>query len=363
MSVTIPTVAAIRAQIVADIEGRIGTAVPILPKAFVRVLAVALAGLLSGIYRYAAWVYKQIFPATADEAALILKGEEYGVTRLAAVRWDGTATATGTAGTLIPSGTLWTLAGLVYSQKADATIAGGGSIAVSLECLTAGIAGNPDALDEFAIVTPLADVDSTAVYLATVIEGEDEEDIEDYRTRVLERIREQPQGGAAADYVGWAREVAGVVKAFAFRTGAGYVTVYPLQAVTGVSRIPAAGKITEVQDYVGAVERRPMCANVLAAAMDELGVDFTITGLDPTDADTQDAIESALQTYLYAAYPLQYPDEPGATNIVSVAAAWAIIAAAGATASAVTMLVDGNPATAYTLADDEIVTLGTVTWA
>ena len=103
-----------------------------------------------------------------------------------------------------------------------------------------------------------------------------------------------PQGGAAPDYVGWAREVAGIVKAFAFRTGAGYVTVYPLQAITGADRIPAAPKIAEVEAYVGADERRPLCANVVGAAMVELDVDITITGLAPNDAETKANIQAAL---------------------------------------------------------------------
>lgn len=362
MAVTIPTVAQIRDQIISDIEGRIGTTIPILPKAFVRVLAVACAGVLSLLYRYAAWVYRQIFPQTADAEALVRIGGQYALSRLPAVRTVATATATGTTGITIPAGTLWTLAGLVYSQTLDATLAAGVAT-ITLECTVSGAEGNPTAGDEFAIVTPQVDVDSTAAYVATPTEGEDQEAIEDFRTRVVARIQNQPQGGAAADYVGWAREVAGIVKAFAFHTGDGQVTIYPLQAITGVDRIPAAAKITEVEDYVGAEERRPLCANVFALAMTELDVDITITDLTPSDAATKAAIQAAIVAYLYAAYPRQYTDEVGATDVVAVAAIWAAIVAAGATASAVDMLVDGNPATAYTMDEDEIVALGALTWA
>jgi uncharacterized phage protein gp47/JayE len=172
-------------------------------------------------------------------------------------------------------------------------------------------------------------------------------------------MQSQPQGGAAPDYVKWAREVAGVVKALAFNISAGNVTVYPLQAITGTGRIPAAGKITEVTNYLAATERRPLCATVTAAAMTELANNVTITGLSPNDAATKAAIVASLTTYHYAAYPKQYPDEPNPTATLSVAAIWGAIAAAGATATAVSMSLGVN----YTLANGEIVKLGTVSWA
>lgn len=361
--VTIPTVAQIRQQIIADIEGRIGTTIPILPKAFIRVLATALAGALALLYRVAAWVYRQIFPQTADEEALLRQGERYGIIRIAAVRAKVTATATGDNTTIIPAGTLWVATdGQVYSQTEAAEIAAG-TATITVEALTAGDAGNRENGDILTIASPIAGLDAESTVASTLTMGEDQEAIEDYRTRVIERMQNAPQGGAAPDYVAWAREVAGIVKAFAFRTGPGYVTVYPLQAITGADRIPAPAKIAEVEAYVGADERRPLCANVVGGTMTELDVDIEITDLDPNDAETKANIQAALEAYLYAAYPRQYIDEPAPTDIVSIAAIWAAVAAAGATASAITMLVDGNPATAYTLAEDEIVTLGSLTWA
>src|SRR4030042_357699 len=131
--VTIPTVAQIRQQIIADIEGRIGPTRPVLPKAFLRVLATALAGALALLYRVAAWVYRQIFPQTADDEALARIGERYNILRIAAVRAKVTATATGDDTTIIPAGTLWVAAdGQVYSQTEDAEIdAGPASIPVA----------------------------------------------------------------------------------------------------------------------------------------------------------------------------------------------------------------------------------------
>lgn len=364
MPVTIPTVSEIREQIISDIEAQIGVTVPILPKAFVRVLATVLAGGRHLLYRLARWIYQQIFPQTADAEALLRVGGRYGIIRTPAVRARLTATATGEEDTEIPSGTLWVGAanGLTYEQTADATIASG-TATVTVECLTAGADGNLEDAETLTLATPIAGLDSEATIASTVVTGVDQEDIEDYRTRVLQRMQNQPQGGAAPDYIGWAREVAGIVKAFAFRTAAGYVTVYPLQATTGADRIPSTEKIQEVEDYLNSVERRPLCANVLAEAMTKLTVDIEITGLSPSDATTKARIESALEDWLYAAYPQQYVDEVNPTNKLSVAAIWGIIWAAGAIATAVSMEVDSTPYTNYTLADDEIVKLGSLTWS
>ncbi len=362
--VTIPTVAQIRQQIIADIEARIGTTIPLLPKAFIRVLATALAGIAALLYRVAAWVYRQIFPQTADDEALMRQGERYAIIRIAAVKARLTATATGDNDTVIPTGTLWvSAASLVYQQTVEAIIAGG-TATITVECLTAGDAGTLSVGAVLTIASPIAGLNSTATVASVVTTGEDQEALEDYRTRVMERMQNAPQGGAAPDYVAWAREVAGIVKAFAYNTAAGYVTVYPLQAITGTARIPAAGKITEVQDYVSAAERRPLCANVLAAAMTELSVTVTITGLSPNDAATKTAVQATLTAYFYAAYPKQYPDEPAPTDKLSVAAIWAAVAAAGAVASAAEMNVPGVGATtSYQLGNAQIAKLGTLSWA
>ena len=359
MPITIPTIATIRDQIISDIEGKLGVTVPLLPKAALRVIASALAGALALLYRVARWAYTQIFPQSADSDALVLIGSRYGITRTPAVRAKLTATATGVNDTVIPAGTLWvSSAGVVYSQEADATISAG-TATLTIEALLAGADGNLANGLTANVASPIAGLDSAATIASTTIEGEDQEELEDLRTRVLQRMQSQPQGGAAPDYVGWAREVAGIVKAFAFNISAGNVTVYPLQAITGASRIPSGAKITEVQDYVSASERRPLCATVTAAAMTELTANVTITGLLPNDAATKAAIVASLTAYFYAAYPRQYPDESNPTDILSVAAIWAAVAAAGATATAVALSLGTN----YTLDEDEIVKIGTVSWA
>jgi len=359
LSVSIPTVAEIKAQIITDIETSIGATIPIMPKAFVRVLATALAGVIHLAYRFGLWVYKQIFAATADIEALISKAAEYGMTRNAAISAILTATVTGTTGITIPAGTLWsTAAGVVYEQE-DAITLTAGTGTITIAALTGGIIGNLANGLLVTLASPISGVDADATIASTVTTGEDAEAVEDFRTRLVERIRFRPGVGTAVDYIRWAREVTGIVKAFAFNTAPGQVTVYPLLAITGASRIPAAGKITEVQDYLNVVTRKPLGAEVLAAAMTEIPVDLELSALVPDSAGLRTEIEDAIEAYLYTRYPRQYTDEV-ATNIVSLASLYGVASDTGAQSITIA---SSSMGAGLTLDDDEIVTLGTVTWS
>jgi uncharacterized phage protein gp47/JayE len=360
--ITIPTVAAIRDQIIADIEGRIGQTVPTLPKAFFRVLATALAGAIALLYRFGAWVYDQIFPQTAGAEALTRIGEQYGIVRSPSVAAILTATATGTTGTIIQAGTLWQAGGIVYRQQADAEIIAG-TTTISIEAQTTGDATNQAAGSILGLVTPVAGVDTDATVASTTTTGEDAEAVETYRARIMTRLSRRPQGGASADYVTWALEVPGIVKAFAFRTAPGDVTVYPLVALSG-TRIPDAGKLAEVAAYLQDTHRRPLCADVYAVAMTERTISVTVATLQPNTVEMRQAIEAAWTALMLRRFPLQYTDEVNPTNYISASDLFGEASGAGARTVEFSMYIDGTvpPITYHALANNEIAKLETVTW-
>lgn len=364
MAVTIPTAAELKAQIIADVEGALGQSVPILTRAFVRVLAGALAGIQVLGYRYGLWVSRQIFAATAERDALVLRGAQYGLSPSAAVAPILTATATGTNSTDIPAGTLWVSAtGFVYSQTALATIAGG-TATITVECLTAGVDANLDDGDTISLASPIAGVDSDATIASTTTSGTDAESTASFRAQVQAREAYRPQGGSAADYVQWALEVAGIVKAFAHRLTPGYATVYPMIALTGAAgeRIPGGAKLTEVENYLSDLSRKPLQSTPVAVAMTEVEFDITITSLSPDTAAIRSAIEDALEAYLLTRFPKQYPDETAPTDVVSTAALSGVAVDAGMQAGVLTMEADATPVDDYTLDAGELAILGTVTW-
>lgn len=360
---TIPTTAEIKAQIIADIESALGQTTPILPKAAWRVLAGVLAGVQSLGYRFTLWAYRQIFAATADEDALLARGEQYGLAPSPAVAAVLTASATGTTGVTIPAGTLWYAGSLVYSQTADVEIAAGVAT-VEIEALTAGDAGNLSNGETVTLTTPLAGVDSEATIASTVTTGEDEESLESFRAQVQEREARKPQGGAAADYVQWALEVPGIVKAFAHRITPGYATVYPLVALTGVlgERIPDASKRAEVLAYLSDLHRKPLQSTPVVEEMSEVEFDITVTDLSPDTAALRQTIEDAITAYLLTRYPRQYPDETAPTDVVSAAALSGVAVDAGMESGTLTMEVSGVPLTTRTLAAGELAIFGSITW-
>lgn len=360
--ISIPTITTIRNQIITDIETQIGATIPTAPKAFFRVLATALAGVLWLVYRFGAWVYDQIFASSADDEALERIGAQYGIVRSAATAATITATATGTNGTIIPISTLWQFDGIVYQQAAAVTISTG-TAAITATALVTGADTSREAGDEIQIVSPLAGVDDVATVTATTVSGTDVEDIETLRARIVARQQIRPQGGAIPDYVAWALEVPGIVKAFAFLDVPGYVDVYPLVATTGAARIPDAGKLAEVQAHLTDENIIPMTAGVTAKMMTEKVLNITVSALTPNDTAIKTAIEDAFEAYLYRAYPQQYTDEINPTDVVSLAGLYSEAIGAGARSIVMTMsLSGGGSITSYELDIDEIIKLGTVSW-
>ncbi len=363
--VTIPTTKEIKDQIISDIEGKLGITVPWLPKNFIRILAKALAGIQTLAYRVGLWCYKQIFAATADEEALIRRGAQYGLSRSPAVRAKHTAQATGDDDIQIPGGTLWIGDdnGLVYQQQETVVITAGVAT-ITNECLTAGDAGNLLVDDTLKIASPIAGIDDEATVTGTITTGEDQESIENFRKRIMQREKDKPQGGAASDYIGWAIKVAGIAEAYAFRPTPGFVNVYPLTDDPDLAnRIPSSGKLTEVEDYLNETKRKPFGATVLALAMTELDFDVDIADLSPNDAITKANIETVITAYMYARRPQQYEDEVNPINVVSAGEIYFIAIAAGAKILTVTLKnAGGSPITSYTLQDHELSVLRDLTW-
>ena len=139
---TMPTVDEIQARIVSDIETAIGQTTPFLPKSWNRVVAKAIALIDILLYRSIMWVYAQIFPDTADSAALVLLGALVGIAPTKPIVAIITANVFGTNGESVATGTNFRSAtGTVYQVTTGATISGG-SAPCSLTCQVSGDIGN-----------------------------------------------------------------------------------------------------------------------------------------------------------------------------------------------------------------------------
>src|SRR5262249_34671036 len=113
-----------------------------------------------------------------------------------------------------------------YETTLEAVTASSGSVDVPVRALDPGTVGNVDAGEFLSVSTTIAGVDANAE-VVSLAGGTDTENDDDLRIRVLERIRQPPQGGAAHDYVRWAKAVPGVTRAWVSpnEMGIGTVTV------------------------------------------------------------------------------------------------------------------------------------------
>lgn len=342
----IPTTEEIKDRIINDIESSISQSTPLLFKAFNRVLAFALSGAFTILYKFGQWALKQIFTITQDADSLELKGDQYDIPRKVAIAAILTADFTGDNGTIIPAGKQFrgNANGLLYSLQTAEEISGG-TASGNVLCLTSGEAGNLINGSVLTILQPIPGLDNQATISATVTEGEDQEEIEDYRARISDREKTPPQGGALADYIIWAREVAGITRAFVWghrevsAINPGYIEVYPISDTDPGGRIPDSGKLTEVQEYIDDPTRAPLQAVIIdALPMIEQQFDITVTDLEPNTTAIKNLFAENVEAYLLEREPKQFEEQVEVKNVISRAGIEAIYINSGA--QSVTLTID-----------------------
>jgi uncharacterized phage protein gp47/JayE len=121
--------------------------------------------------------------------------------------------------------------------------------------------------------------------------------MESLRQRVLFRKRNPPHGGAAHDYVIWAREVAGVTRVFVDPVTSANeretIGVWFLMDDTYPNGVPQAADVVVVQDHIDGV--KPAGAVVDVAAPTAVSVAVTIGNLSPDTTAVRDAINAELR--------------------------------------------------------------------
>lgn len=293
MSFNRPTLSDIIERARADYEARLPGADSRLRRSFLDVLARVQSGAVGNLYGYLDFIARQILPDTAEAEYLARHASVWGLGRKAATAAAGTADATGTNGVTVPAGTvLARVDGARFLVTADATIAAG-TAALALEAEEAGPDGNTDAGRNLTFVSPIAGVQASAVVAAGGLAGGAvEESDADLLARLLQRIRNQPQGGAAADYERWALEVDEVTRAWVYPLYLGEGTVGVTFVMDGrVDNIPLAGDVTAVQDHIDVL--RPVTAAVTVFAPIPYDVDMLIS-VAPSTAEVKAAVEAEL---------------------------------------------------------------------
>lgn len=301
-----PTLTEIDTRIQTDFKTRIDGATSLLRRSILKVQARVYAGACHLLYGYLQYQKDQLFVTTSDAENLELHGNEYGVSRKAPVQATGTATATGTSGTVIPDNTeLISDNGASYFIDAEYTIATTGTVTIAFTAEDYGEASNDDSGILLYFVSPIAGVDSYVTVGITGIDGGlDEESDDDYRARVLTRKRRAPHGGAYFDYENWALEVSGVTRAWAIPEYYGVGTVgLAFVRDDDSSIIPSAAEMATVRAYLvehtdpltGLTVGIPVGAEpgLIMIELQEEALNFTVM-VSPNSATVQSEIETKL---------------------------------------------------------------------
>jgi uncharacterized phage protein gp47/JayE len=214
---------------------------------YVRSAAVSAA--IEGLYQKLAWVYRQIFPDTADEDEVVHAATIRGVLRKAPVAATAPVSLKGIAGVELLLGASLThvVTGELFSAKSSAVIGTDGNAMVIVKAQTVGSQLN-NLAGELVLTSPPLGMDSKATFTSPTTGGEDQEKIESLLARYLDFIQKPPAGGADYDYERWAKEVDGVMGAMVLpkRRGGGTVDV----VITATDGAPSAEVVANCREHI-----------------------------------------------------------------------------------------------------------------
>ncbi len=322
MSLITPTTKQISDNIIAQLEISFNQTIPLLQKAFFRVLAKVLSGVFILLYKYSGFTFLQMFVQTASDkettvlgvtiTPLLFWGRLIGVgDPVASTSAELTITVTVTNQT----GVLATGSQLINADN-GVTYATVGSVSLNAPTVTvnilsvsdqaggngSGVIGNLNVSDVVSFANPLPNVARDATVAAVVTVGADSEATDLYRQRIVDRFQKRPQGGAYADYEIWGSEVAGIKNIYPYTsTNPGQVDVYVEATVASsgsADGIPTGPQLQAVLDSInfdvsGRATRRPANALANTFAITRTGFNVIVDGLV---VDNLGAVQSSITT-------------------------------------------------------------------
>ena len=385
MATQTPTTQELSASIVGAIEAQIGQSAPLLPKAFIRVLAKVLAATFITLYKYIGFIGLQLFVRTASGSPTVINSKtaapliEWGrliglgdPLKAAPAELEIQVTVENQVGSL-PSGSqlLGETNGVTYltigsvllnaptvlvTVRASADPNGSGGV---------GEIGNLDTGAVLNFANPLPNVARAAVVTAQTATGADAETIDSYRQRVIDRFQRRPQGGAYADYAIWGEEVAGIASVYPYTGLPGEVDVY-VESATETDGIPTQAQLDAVFDSIemdqgGLASRRPANAFINVLPISRTGFDVIVNGLQGNDlAALQADIIAAVEGYFLQAEPFigglnTPPRKDRLSNVELPGVVNDIVKAAGGqfTSASFTLAGQSTPVSAYVLGEGE----------
>lgn len=329
---TKPTIKEIYNTIISDYTTRTKQEVPILKRALIKCFAYAIAGVVYFIWNYAEWQYLQIFIETCEFEALKRWGNLVDITYKSGIKTILSIKLLNVTKTEISAGTIWKNLdnGLIYKSISTTTVSST-TVILNVECSTSGSTGNLLNDTTLNLTNPIAGLPEIATVSETITTGTDDEEVETYRTRVINRYKRKPQGGSAVDYYDWSTEVSGIVDCFPYVLQNGIITLYIVANGSGLSRTPTGkiqpdtfpqwqnGQMTDLVGYgqflsvakainssdsdTSTNDRRPLNTQVQLLAPNYTEYKIEIVDLDPISDSIIASIKTSLINELDAKRP------------------------------------------------------------
>jgi uncharacterized phage protein gp47/JayE len=304
-----PSLKEVRSLVRDHVRGSLPGADASIPNSVLRVLSDSQGALCHLTLQYIDWLALQLLPDTAETEWLDRHGDIWlvnsdGTTgRKLATLAEGEVAFTGVVGGItIPIHTRLETSSIAYETTQEAvTHSDSAPVNVPVRALDAGTIGNLPPGETLTLGDTIDGVNGIATVIL-IDGGTDTENDDDLRIRVLERIRQPPQGGATHDYVRWAKAVPGVTRAWCapLEMGIGTVTVRILMDDLRADNDgwPTAQDLEVVTAYIDSV--RPVAVKdfwVLAPI--KQFIDVHISALIPDTTETRAAVEESIQEMLY----------------------------------------------------------------
>ena len=390
--ITIPTTAQLYASILADLEAELGVQTSPVGRVFLRALAAVQAAKLKLFYLAIGFLQKNIFADTADPEALGGTLERFGRVKLnrnpfSAIAGEYSVDVTGSIGAVIPAQTIF---------KSDDTSQNPGYLfvldeaftltaitdSITLRALTAGLDTSLAIADTVTSTAPIALVNGQAIVTGISVNPQAAETIAEYREKVVEAYRLEPQGGAASDYRLWSADAQGVLQSYAYTTTAAtnevdlFIEATDADSVPVGSGIPTAAILLDVESVIEFDPdtsqplwergRRPVQVIPNIYAITPMTVDIDIVDFTGTPAQ-QGTVIAALTEYVDSIRPfvagadvLADANDTINTNGIIFTIQDAIN---GANFTSVSLLVDGVPYASFQFLLGNIPKVQTITFS
>jgi hypothetical protein len=212
-----PTAAQLKNTFLLKYESKINQDSPLNDKAFLRLSSAIWATIGVLIQKETIRSQRENLAITASRAGLIRIGTEYSLPIKDEVTTVLNVTLPATTGVQIPAGTNFVGDdnGILYFDSST-VVSVAGVATLQLTSRAPGVIGNLAAAQTLTMSRNIAGAEQIATITSIETTGADAEETEDYRQRVLDKIRAPGGGGNAADFRNWAGSQEGVRRAYPY---------------------------------------------------------------------------------------------------------------------------------------------------